>query len=119
MHKFSAALTSEEADPIHGGRDDEAVGNDKNLEEDMDNIDRETAAVMKERVETSTRDGYERRTINFMICFFITLKNTPISMNQPLPSKWNQHAQRISRGGEKMASPVNLGKVYVLRAGKF
>ena len=56
MHKFAAALTSEEADPIHEGRDDEAVGNYENIEEDMDDIDRDTAAVMKEWVETSTRD---------------------------------------------------------------
>ena len=42
MHKFAAALTLEEADPIHGGRDDEAVGDDDNIEEDMDGIDCET-----------------------------------------------------------------------------
>ena len=67
MHKFAAALTSEESDPIHGGRNDEAVGNDNNLEEEMDDIDRETAAVMKDWVATSTRDGCERRNIHFMI----------------------------------------------------
>ena len=31
MHKFGVALTSEEADPIHGGRNDEAVVDDDNL----------------------------------------------------------------------------------------
>ena len=67
MYKFAAALTSEEANPIHGGRDDENVGNSYILEEEMDDIDRETACVMKERVTSSTRDGYERRNINFMI----------------------------------------------------
>ena len=60
MHNFSAASTSEDANPIHGGRNDEAVGDDDNLEEDMDDIDCEIASVMKERVATSTRDGYER-----------------------------------------------------------
>ena len=113
MHKFYADLTLEETDPIHGSWDDEAVGNDDNLEEDMDGIDCETASVIKEWVATSTRDGYERRSIHFMIWFLITLRNTPISLNQPLSSKWKLHAQRISRGGQKMASPVNLGKVYV------
>ena len=119
MHKFAAALTSEEANFIHGCRDDEAVGNDDNLEEMMDDIDRETAPVMKEWVATSTRDGYERRNINFMIWFFDNLENTSIYLNQPLSAKWKPHAQRITRGGQKMAGPVNLGKVYVLRAGKF
>ena len=33
MHKFAAALTLEEADPIHGGRDGESVGDDDNLED--------------------------------------------------------------------------------------
>ena len=47
MHKFAAALTSEEANPIHGGRNDEAVGNYDNLEEEMDDIDCDTAAAMK------------------------------------------------------------------------
>ena len=67
MHKFAAALTLEEANPIHGGRDDEAVVDDDNLEEEMYDIDCEIAAVMKERVTASTRDSYERRNINFMI----------------------------------------------------
>ena len=49
MHKFAASLTLEGSDPIHGGRDYEAVGDDDNLEEDMGDIDCETAAVMKER----------------------------------------------------------------------
>ena len=40
MHKFAAALTSEEADPVHGIRDDEDVGDDDNLEEELDDIDR-------------------------------------------------------------------------------
>ena len=101
MHKFAAALTSEESDPIHGGRNDEAVGNDNNLEEEMDDIDRETAAVMKEWVATSTHDGYEMSDINFMICFFYNLEKYPIYLNQPLPSKWKLHAQRITRGGKK------------------
>ena len=69
MHKFADDLTSEESGPIHGSRDDEAAGDDDNLEEDMDDIDRETVAVMKERVTTSTRDGYKRMNINFMIFF--------------------------------------------------
>ena len=53
------------------------MGYDDNLEEEMDYIDRETAAVMKERVATSTRDGYERRNINFMIWFFDNLEKYP------------------------------------------
>ena len=84
MHKISAALTLEETDPIQGGWDDEAVGDDDNLEEDQDEIDRETAAVIKEPVATSPRDGYERRNIHFMIWFLIALKNTPIFLNQPI-----------------------------------
>ena len=87
MHKFAAALTSEEADPIHGGRDDEAVGDDDNLEEEMDDIDRETAAVMKERVATSTRDGYERRNINFMIWFFDNLEKYPNLLEPTIASQ--------------------------------
>ena len=67
MHKFAAALTSEEADSINGGHDDEAVVDDDNIEEEMYDIDCEIAAVMKELVATTTRDGYERRNINFMI----------------------------------------------------
>ena len=47
MHKFAAYLTTEEANPIHGGRGDEAVGDDDNLEEDMYDIGRETSAFMK------------------------------------------------------------------------
>ena len=47
MHKFAAALTSEEANTIHGSRDDEAVGNDDNIEEEMGDIDCETVAAMK------------------------------------------------------------------------
>ena len=70
MHNFTDALTSEESDPIHGGRNDEAVVGDDNLEEEMDYIDRETSSVMKDRFATSTRDSYERRNISFMICFF-------------------------------------------------
>ena len=66
MQKCAAALILEEADPIHGLRDDEAVGDDDNLEEDMDDIDLETASFMKDRVAASNRDGYERRNINFM-----------------------------------------------------
>ena len=33
--------------PNHGGRGDEAVGDDDNLEEDMYDIGRETSAFMK------------------------------------------------------------------------
>ena len=77
MHKFAAALTSEKADTIHGGRDDEAVGYDDNLEEDMDDIDCDTEAVMKERAVTSTHDGYERRNIDFIIWFFDHLEKYP------------------------------------------
>ena len=73
MHKFAAALTLEEADPIHGVRDYEAVGDDDNIEDDMDGIDCETAAVTKDLVAISTRDGYESRNINFMIWFFDNL----------------------------------------------
>ena len=50
------------------------MGYDDNIEEDMDDIDRETASVMKEWVATSTCDGYERRNINFMMWFFYNLK---------------------------------------------
>ena len=32
MHTFTDALTSGEADPVHGGHNDEAVGDDDNLE---------------------------------------------------------------------------------------
>ena len=53
------------------------MGNGDNLEEEMADVDCETAAVMKERVATSTRDGYERRNINFMIWFFDNLKKYP------------------------------------------
>ena len=67
MHKFADDLTPEESDPIHGGRDDEAVVDDDDLEEGMDNIDRETATVVEDRVATSACDGYESRNINFMI----------------------------------------------------
>ena len=67
MHTFTAALTSGEADPIHGGHNDEAVGNDDNIEKEMDEIDHETSAVMNEWVAKSTRDDYERRNIKFMI----------------------------------------------------
>ena len=42
MHKFAADLTPEESNPIHGGRNDEAVVDDDHLEEDMDDIDLET-----------------------------------------------------------------------------
>ena len=77
MHKFSDALTSEEADPIYGGRNDEAVGDGDNIEEEMDDIYREIGAVMNYRVATSTHDGYERRNINFMIWFFDHLKKYP------------------------------------------
>ena len=101
MHKFSAALTPEEAYPIHGSRNDEAVGDDDNLEDDMDDINCETEAVTKERVATSTHDSYEMSDINFMICFFYNLEKYPIYLNQPLPSKWKLHAQRITRGGQK------------------
>ena len=73
MQKFATALTSEEADPIHGGRDDEAVGDGDNLEEEMDDIDCDTAAVTKDRVATSARDSYESRNINLMIWFFENL----------------------------------------------
>ena len=95
------------------------MGNDDNLEEDMDGIDCETASVIKEWVATTTRDGYERRDIHFMIWFLIKPRNNPIFLNQPFSAKWKLHAQRIARGGQKLASPVNLGKVYVLRAEKF
>ena len=74
MHKFADALTLEEADTIHGSRDDESVGDGDIFEEDMDDIDHETAAVMKERITTSTHDCYERRNINFMICVFDNLE---------------------------------------------
>ena len=67
MHKFAAALTSEEANPVHGGRNDEDVGDDDNIEEELDDIDRETSCVMKERATSSARDSYERRNINFVI----------------------------------------------------
>ena len=95
------------------------MGNDDNLEEDMDDIDRETAAVIKEPVATSTRDGYERRNIHFMIWFLIKPRNNPIFLNQPFPAKWKMHVQRIARRGQKLSSPVNLGKVYMLHAEKF
>ena len=77
MHKFAAAFSSEEADPIHDVLDDEAVGDDDDIEEQIYDIDCDTAAVMKERVATSTRDGYERSNINFIIWFFDNLEEYP------------------------------------------
>ena len=87
MHKFSADLTSEEADPIHGGRDDEAVGDDDNIQEEMDDINCETADVTKERVATSTRDIYERRNISFMIFCFDNLEKYPNLLEPTIASQ--------------------------------
>ena len=119
MHKFAAALTLKETDLIHAGRDDKAECNDDIIEENMDDTDHETAAFMKDRVSTTICDGYDRRNINFMIWLFDNLENTPIYLNQPFPAKCKIHAQRIDRGGQKITGPVNLGKVYMLHAGKF
>ena len=79
------------------------------------------------RQQLSWRSGSKHQPVSVMrgvisILWYgllITSKNSPIYLNQPLPAKWKLHAQRISRGGQKMASPVNLGKVYVLRSEKF
>ena len=107
MHNFSAALTSEESDPIHGGRDDEAVGDGDNLEEEMDDIDRETSAVMKERVSTSTRDGCERRNINFMICFFDNIEKYPNLLEQTIASQTEAAREKDSQRRTNNGWPSN------------
>ena len=92
------------------------MGDDDNLEEDMDDIDCEIASVMKERVATSTRDGYERRNINFMMWFFDNLKKYPNILE---PTISNQMEAKDIQRRKHMSGPVNTGKVYVIRSGKF
>ena len=111
MHKFAADLTQEEADPIHGGRDDEAVGDDDNIEEEMDGIDRETAAVMKERVATSNHDGYERRNINFMICFFDNLEKHPNLLEPTTASQMEAARAKDSQKRTKNGRPSKYREI--------
>ena len=78
------------------------------------------------RQQLSWRSGSQHKPVTVMrgwisilwYGFLITSKNTPISLNQPLPSKWKLHAQRISIGGGGVSDPVNRGKLYMIRAGK-
>ena len=102
MHKFDSALTLEEDDPIHGGHDYEAVGDDDNLEEEMDDIDREKASVMKEQVASSTHDVYERRNINIIIYFFDNLEKYPNILERTISSQMEAaRAKDIQRRKKK------------------
>ena len=86
--------------------------NDDNLEEEMDDIYRETAAVMKEQVETSTRDGYERRNINLMIWFFDNLKKYPNLLEPTIASQMEaaraKDSQRRTKNGRLSKSRESI-----------
>ena len=81
------------------------MGYDDNLEEDMDNIDCDTAAVMKERAATSTCDGYERRNINFMIWFFDNLKKYPNLLEPTIASQMEAACAKYSQRRTKNDRP--------------
>ena len=85
----------------------------------MDDIDRDTAVVMTEQVVTWTSDGYERRNINFMIWFFDNLEKYPNLLEPITDSQMKAACAKDIQRRKKIARPENLGKVYVLRAGKF
>ena len=81
------------------------MGDGDNLEEEMDDIDFETAAVIKQQVETSTRDGYERRNINFMICFFDNLKIYPNPLEPTIDSQMEATRSKDSQRRTKNVRP--------------
>ena len=71
----------------------------------MDNIDCDTAAVMKERAATSTCDGYERRNINFMIWFFDNLKKYPNLLEPTIASQMEAACAKYSQRRTKNDRP--------------
>ena len=71
----------------------------------MDDIDRETANFIKERVATSTRDGYERRNINFMIWFFDNLKKYPNLLEPTIASQMEAACAKYSQRRTKNDRP--------------
>jgi hypothetical protein len=62
-------------------------------------MDSETAAVMKERVASSTHEGYDGRNVSFMIWLFDTaaMDNTIIYLNQASFAKWSKLKIRIGK----------------------
>ena len=88
-----------------------------NATSDLDiQMDHETSAVMKERVASTSREGYDRRNVSFMIWLFDQGAEYHNLFGPGLIPKLNSAHERDRGIKTKKAIPVNSGSFCAMSA---